>query len=147
MLALIHRLQLETTSSPQFLDITQEVQEFVRDSRIQNGCVVIYSKHTTGAIRVNENEPLLIQDLEEFLERIASRDGYYHHNDLSLRTVNVKDEEYPNGHAHCQHLLLGASETIPIVGGVLEMGQWQSVFFVELDRPRTREVILQVLGE
>ena len=147
MLAQIHRLQLQTANAPQFLDITPRVQEFVSESRILNGCVVIYSRHTTGAIRVNENEPLLIKDMERFLERIASRDDYYHHNDLSIRTVNVNDDEYPNGHAHCQHLLLGASETIPIVNGVLEMGQWQSIFFVELDRPRPREVILQVLGE
>lgn len=147
MLTLINRLVLETTRAPQFVDITQGVEEFVRDSRIQNGCVVVYSKHTTAAIRINENEPLLLQDMERFLGRIASPNGRYQHNDFHLRTVNMSEDECPNGHAHCQHLLMSTSETIPIIGGVLQLGRWQRVFLVELDRPRSREVILQVLGE
>ncbi len=147
MLALTNRMMVETTRSPQFIDITQKVERFVRDSRIQNGCVVIYSKHTTAAIRINENEPLLLQDMERFLDGIASRDGYYQHNDFSVRTVNMTEDECPNGHAHCQHLLLSTSETIPIIDGELQLGRWQCIFLVELDRPRTREVILQALGE
>ena len=55
-------------------------------------------------------------------------------------------EECPNAHAHLQHLLLGASEAVPVVGGELWLGQWQRIFLVELDRPREREVLLQVVG-
>ena len=147
MQALTNRIKLETTRAPQFIDITQEVEAFVRDSRIQNGCVVVYAKHTTAAIKINENEPLLMQDLEQFLIRIASPRGYYQHNDFTVRTVNMTEDECPNGHAHCQHLLLSTSETVPIIDGMLQLGRWQRVFLVELDRPRTREVILQVLGD
>ncbi len=147
MLALTNRLIVETTRAPQFVDITQDVAEFVHSTGIRNGCVVIFSKHTTAAIRINENEPLLLQDMERFLERLASRNGDYLHNDFSLRTVNMTEDECPNGHAHCQHLLLSSSETIPIIGGELQLGRWQHIFLVELDRPRAREVVLQVLGE
>lgn len=146
MLAITNRIILETTKAPQFIDITQEVTEFVASSGLSNGCVVVYSKHTTAAIKINENEPLLMKDMEKFLGRIASSEDYYHHNDFTLRTVNMTENECPNGHAHCQHLLMSTSETIPIIDGELQLGQWQRVFLVELDRPRSREVIIQVLG-
>ena len=147
MLTLTNRILLEATRAPQFIDITQEVEEFVQGTSIQNGCVVVYSKHTTAAIKINENEPLLLQDMERFLDSIASPDGHYQHNDFSVRTVNMTEDECPNGHAHCQHLLMSSSETIPIIGGALQLGRWQRIFLVELDQPRPREVILQVLGE
>ena len=59
----------------------------------------------------------------------------------------MNEDECPNGHAHCQHLLLGTRETIPIVQGVMDVGRWQSIFFIELDHPRQREVVVQVFGE
>ncbi|MCH7706396.1 MAG: YjbQ family protein [Chloroflexi bacterium] len=147
MLALTNRLVFETTKAPEFIDITDDVVRFVRESRVQNGCVVIYSKHTTAAIKVNENEPLLIEDMERFLKRIAPQDANYRHNDFSIRTVNLEEDDCPNGHAHCQHLLMSTSETVPVIDGELQLGRWQRVFLVELDRPRSREVVLQALGE
>lgn len=140
-------LKLESTKAPEFLDITQRVQECVAESGVTLGFVVIYSKHTTAAIKINENEPLLLQDMEQFLERISPRNGNYRHNDFSVRTVNMTEEECPNGHAHCQQLLLGTSETVPIVEGMMQFGRWQSIFLIELDHPREREVVVQVLGE
>ena len=147
MPAVANRLLLQTTKPREFIDITPQVVAFVASSAIQNGCVVVYSRHTTGAIKVTENEPLLIQDMEELLERVAPRDNEYRHNDFGTRTVNMTENERPNGHAHCQHLLMNTSETVPIVDGELQFGRWQSVFFVELDGPMSREVILQILGE
>ena len=58
----------------------------------------------------------------------------------------MTEDESPNGHAHCQHLLLGASETIPLVEGRLMFGRWQRVFLIELDRARTRDVVVSVMG-
>ncbi len=147
MIAITNRLELETVRAPQFVDITEHVVSFARDARVQNGFVVIFSQHTTAAIKISENEPLLLQDLEQFLERIASRNGHYQHNDFTIRTVNMTEDECPNGHAHCQHLLMSTSETIPIIDGELQLGKWQRVFLVELDRPRPREIILQAIGE
>ena len=147
MLAVTNHLVLETTKPFEFVDITDQVVDFVSASAISNGCVVIFSKHTTGAIKVNENEPLLIEDMEVFLQKLAPKENYYRHNDFKTRTVNMTDDECPNGHAHCQHLLMSTSETIPIIDGALQFGKWQSVFFIELDGPRSREVILQVIGQ
>ncbi|HDS28922.1 MAG TPA: YjbQ family protein [Candidatus Acetothermia bacterium] len=89
---------------------------------------------------------MLLQDMGCFLKRFAPPDGEYSHNDFGVRTVNMTEDECPNGHAHCQHLLLSASETIPVVSGRPLLGQWQSVFFIELDRPRDRQIVIQVQG-
>jgi secondary thiamine-phosphate synthase enzyme len=140
-------LKIETTKAPEFIDITALVQECVTRSQVERGFVVVYSMHTTAAIKVNENEPLLLQDMEKFLERISPRNGDYKHNDFTIRTVNMNEDECPNGHAHCQHLLLSTSETIPIAGGRMRFGRWQSIFLIELDHPRPREVVVQVMGE
>ena len=140
-------LRFKANRSLEFMDITRQVQDCLTDSGVQTGLVVVYSKHTTAAVKINENEPLLLEDLGRFLERIAPRDGHYRHNDFSVRTVNMTDDECPNGHSHCQQLLLGTSETIPVMRGIIQLGRWQSIFLIELDHPRTREVIVQVLGE
>jgi secondary thiamine-phosphate synthase enzyme len=140
-------ITVETEKAPQFIDITEEVERAVAEAGLTEGIALIYSRHTTAAIRINENEPLLLHDMAEFLERLAPRDCAYSHNDFSIRTVNMTEDECPNGHAHCQHLLLGASEAVPILGGKLQLGRWQRIFLVELDRPRTREVLVQIIGE
>ncbi len=141
-----HTLSIYTNRAPGFFDITAEVMDAVGESSVRDGLVLVYSRHTTAAIKINEHEPLLIDDMEDFLKRIAPPDDYYRHNDFDLRTTNMTPDEHPNGHAHCQHLLLSASETIPIVDGRLDLGRWQRIFLVELDRPRPREVFVKVLG-
>ena len=142
----VFSFKIETQAAPEFIDLTELTKDCVGKSGILNGSITIFSKHTTAAIKINENEPLLIQDMEKFLERIAPRDGDYLHNDFTIRTVNMTEDECPNGHAHCQHLMLGTSESVPIVDGRLMFGQWQRVFFIELDMPRRREVVVQVMG-
>ena len=146
MKSLVQPLQVVTSSAPEFVDITDRVAAVVREAGILAGLVVVYSRHTTAAVTINEWEPLLLEDMALLLERVAPRHGAYRHNDFSVRTVNMIEDESPNGHAHCRHLLLGASETIPIVDGRIALGQWQRVFLVELDQPRTRDVLVQVLG-
>lgn len=140
------RLFFQTTSAPEFVDITDEVRGVLARSRVDNGFAVVFSRHTTAAIRINEAEPLLLQDLEAMLARIAPPGVYYRHNDLSIRTVNLTEDEDLNGHAHCQHLLMGASEAIPCAEGELLLGRWQRIFLVELDTARSREVIVQIVG-
>jgi len=146
MNALLQRINITTTKAPELIDITDQVEEAVAASQIRDGIAVVYSKHTTAAIKINENEPLLLQDMAHFLEKCAPRNGNYLHNDFTIRK-NMPDDECPNGHAHCQHLLLGTSESIPIISGDLQFGTWQRVFLIELDRPRDREVLIQILGQ
>jgi secondary thiamine-phosphate synthase enzyme len=142
-----HSLMVRTDKGPQFIDITDGVAGLARKSAIRNGFAIVFTRHTTAAIRINENEPLLLRDMEEFLKKVAPAHIYYNHNDFSRRTANMSEGEEPNGHSHCQQLLLGASEAIPIVDGQLLLGQWQRLFLVELDRSREREVVVQLVGD
>ena len=139
--------RVKTTCAPEFIDITDWVAECVAESQISNGFVVVYSKHTTAAVKINENEPLLLDDMAGFLEKIFPRDHSYQHNNFEIRTVNMNENESPNGHAHLQHLLMGTSETVPVMDGQMQFGTYQSIFFIELDHPRPREVLVQIVGE
>lgn len=139
-------ISLKSTEAPQFINITDHVSESVALAGLSTGFVVIFTRHTTAAVKINESEPLLLEDMKDFLNKIAPKGDYYRHNDFTIRTVNMTEDECPNGHSHCQHLLMGSSEMIPVVDGQLQLGQWQSVFLVELDRPRDREVHIQVFG-
>src|SRR5712692_7162033 len=111
---------------------------------------LVYSLHTTCAIVINERESGFIKDFEELIHGLVPADRDYRHDDMALRTENLEedDHEFPNGHAHCKQALIGsASQAIPVVDGELQLGRWQRVFFVELDRARDRRVLIQVLGE
>ena len=144
-------LRVETKDAPEFIDITDDVVDFVRQSNTRNGTVLVFSKHTTVAITIQENEPLLLTDMANMLERLSPRAADYRHNDFTVRTVNMHEDECPNGHSHCQHLTLGTSETLPIVDGEMVLGEFQRVFAVELDAEKAnqvgrREVLVQVMG-
>jgi secondary thiamine-phosphate synthase enzyme len=139
-------VELTTQEAPSFVDITEEVSTVVASSGVRFGQVNIFSTHTTAAIKINENEPLLLTDLARALCKLAPIDAYYEHNDFSRRSVNMNEDECQNGHAHCQHLFLSASETVPIMDGQLTLGQWQRIFLIELDRPRRRRVLINVIG-
>ncbi len=140
-------LTFESERAPQFIDITDEVTDVVDRSEVETGYVAIFSRHTTAAIKINEAEPLLLKDMEHFLERLASKDAYYGHNDFAIRTVHMHEDECPNGHSHCQHLFLGASENIPVVDGRLTLGEFQRIFMVELDDQKDqRTILVQVMG-
>ena len=140
-------LSVKTKEAPEFIDITDWVSDCVAESKVNNGFAVVFSKHTTAAVKINENEPLLLEDMASFLEEVAPRYADYRHNDFEIRTVNMTPDESPNGHAHLQHLLLGTSETVPIINGSMQFGTYQSIFFIELDHPRSRQVMVQVVGE
>jgi secondary thiamine-phosphate synthase enzyme len=139
-------LEYETSAAPEFIDITEDVRRVVDASGVQFGQVTIFSQHTTAAIKINENEPLLLRDLARLLRQFAPPNAYYEHNDFSVRTVNMNEDECANGHAHCQHLFLSASETVPVVDGGLTLGTWQRIFLIELDHPRLRRVLVNIVG-
>jgi secondary thiamine-phosphate synthase enzyme len=143
----LRRLAFETREPIQFLDITDEIADAVRRTGVVNGIVTIVSRHTTMAVRIQEDEPLLLEDLLNMLKRLAPSDVHYRHNDFRIRTHHMHDDESPNGHSHCLQFLLGTSETVPVMDGELMLGQWQRIFLVELDGPRPkREVLVQTVG-
>jgi secondary thiamine-phosphate synthase enzyme len=143
-----HRtLNLHTDECLQFIDLTAALRQFVDDSGIVNGILNIQTRHTTTAIIVNENEPLLLADLKKTLERLAPQTVSYAHDDFDIRTENLTPDERPNGHAHCKALFLRSSETLNIMNGELDLGRWQRVFFLELDGARPRTISLSLLGQ
>jgi secondary thiamine-phosphate synthase enzyme len=139
-------LTTTTTTAPEFIDITDEVQSIVAASGAKFGQVTVFSTHTTAAIKVNENEPLLLEDMARVLREMAPVDASYEHNDFTKRTVNMEEGECKNGHAHCQHLFLPTSETLPVLDGQIPIGKWQRIFLIELDRARDRRVLVNVVG-
>jgi len=142
----LEQLTYRTSGAGEFIDITDDVARVLRASGARRGLVQVYSTHTTAAVRVNENEPLLLGDFRRFLAAVAPEsEGAYDHDDMARR-VGVPADEPVNGHAHCRHLLLGASETVPVVDGRLVLGRWQRLFLVELCSARERRVVVQVLG-
>lgn len=143
-------IQLKTKKPLQFIDLTNEISHFVVKSKVNNGSALIFSKHTTVAIRVNEKEKGFFADFADLTKRLAPKDAYYRHNDLSIRTENLvcdpKASDCLNGHSHCLHLFLGTSETVPIIDGQLTLGTFQRIFAIELDCARKREIVVQVSG-
>jgi secondary thiamine-phosphate synthase enzyme len=139
-------LEVQTTGARQFLDITDQVSAVIRRSGIGQGWASVFSKHTTAAVVIQENEPMLLKDLDALLERLSAKTGSYEHNDLSRRAGEIEPGECANGHAHCQHLLLGSSENLPVADGRLDLGRWQRIFLIELDRARDRQVVVQAFG-
>jgi secondary thiamine-phosphate synthase enzyme len=142
----LRRLDVPTSQHTEFVDITRMLQDQVSAAGLRDGRLHLQSLHTTLGLTLNENEPLLMQDLEAALERAAPLGPDYAHDDLHSRT-GIGAGEPRNGHAHCRALFLLPSCTVLVEGGRLVLGRWQSVFAVELDGPRRRQLALQLDGE
>jgi secondary thiamine-phosphate synthase enzyme len=133
-------LSLATTEPIQLCDVTAEVDRLFQSTGLRDGFVTLMSPHTTAHINLNEREPQLQLDMLDFLERWVPRDADYRHNRAPV-------DGRSNAHSHLMGLLMNATESVPFADGKLLLGDWQSVFFVELDGPRAeRRVYLQFLG-
>ena len=123
-----------TKGEIEFIDLTEKTQEAAAKSKIQNGIVHIFAPHATGILILTENDPELLSDIEELLQKLVPKQKPYAHPS--------------NAHAHLRSLMLPPDKTLPIVDGRVEFGTWQSLLFVETDvYPRKRTVIIQVLGK
>ncbi len=133
-------LRLETERGPQALDITREVTSAVANSRIRDGLACVFTPSSTSAILTNEFEPgLMEEDLPAALERLFPKALDYGHE---------RRWGDGNGHSHVRATFLGPSLTVPVVEGRLALGTWQQIVFLELDnKPRRREVLVQVVGD
>ncbi len=133
-------LALSTKEGPQTQDITREVVAAVRKSGIRDGLACVFTPSSTSAILTNEFEPgLMTEDLPAALERLFPEGLVYGHE---------KRWRDGNGHSHVRATFLGPSLTIPVTHGELALGTWQQVVFLELDnKPRRREVLVQVVGD
>ena len=139
-------ISLETKESFDIIDITERIKRFVQESKIENGLINIQTLHTTAKIFVNENEPELLKDIKNHLEKLAPKKNEYYHDDFNVRTVNMCENECANGHSHCKAIHLPTSVSLNIVFNKLQLGAWQRILFIELDRARKRKVGIQVIG-
>lgn len=139
---------IETSGRFQAVDITDDVMAVVPSSGVVNGTVLVFCPHTTCSIMVGAPGPQLEASFAKAMEAICPESDYYAHDDLSIRTENLVDNEPANAPAHILNAVMGkASECIPVVGGRLALAPGQRVLFVELDSARPRQYTIQVTGE
>jgi secondary thiamine-phosphate synthase enzyme len=139
MAVVTKNFQIKSKSENDIIDITDQVSKIVKESKIENGVVIVFVVGSTAAITTIEYEPGLQKDFPDMLSRLVPRDIEYAHD-------NTWHDG--NGHSHVRASLIGPSVTIPFIEGHLALGTWQQVVLVEMDtRPRERKIILQVMGE
>ncbi|OGI17451.1 MAG: hypothetical protein A3J63_04295 [Candidatus Moranbacteria bacterium RIFCSPHIGHO2_02_FULL_40_12b] len=141
-----HIINLTTSATLDFIDVTEKIQKKIKEAGIREGVINIQSLHTTMAVIVNEAEPLLIEDMKKLLEKLAPRTYKYMHDNFEIRTANMCDGECANGHSHNKALHLPTSVMMNIKENNLQLGTWQRVFAIELDRSRPRRIALQIMG-
>lgn len=130
-------LKIDTKDNFQIIDITKEIDNLLNNLDISNGILNIFSKHSTTAIVINENESGLLNDFKKSIGNLIPEHDNYKHDLIDN-----------NAAAHLKSFLLSSSETIPINNNKLDLGTWQSIFFIELDGPRkNRNIKVTVIGE
>jgi secondary thiamine-phosphate synthase enzyme len=128
-------IHVSSTKRDEFVDITPEVQSCVQKSGVQNGVCILSVPHTTAGLAVNENwDPSVRADVLQVLDRLVPWQADYHHTE-------------GNAAAHVKSCLVGASETLLVEGGKLDLGTWQGVFFAEFNGPRRRRVLVRVIPD
>lgn len=132
-------INLHTHGNTDIQDITSQVDHLVRQSELNNGIVTIFCPSSTSAITTIEYEPGVVQDLKRLFDEIIPVNRHYAH-DAAWGDGN--------GHAHVRAALLGPSLTIPFTHKRLQLGTWQQIIYVDFDnRPRKRELVIQIIGE
>jgi secondary thiamine-phosphate synthase enzyme len=133
------KLTADTQGYCDIVDLTPRIQEEVKREKIESGLATVFVSGSTAALTTIEHEPGLIEDLKEFVERLIPSNRRYHHDD------RWGDD---NGFSHLRASLFGPSLQIPIEKGRLLLGTWQQVVLLDFDnRPRAREVVVQLMGE
>ncbi|MEM2401410.1 MAG: secondary thiamine-phosphate synthase enzyme YjbQ, partial [Candidatus Bathyarchaeia archaeon] len=126
----------------EIIDVTGKVSGIIERSGVRNGLVNLWVPHTTAAIAVNERDPDLWEDILSIMEKLVPVRGDYRHN---AKYGWIPSEQ--NAHAHILNCLIKPSITIPIENGLMLLGTWQSILFIEMDGPQTRTVQVHVMGE
>jgi secondary thiamine-phosphate synthase enzyme len=131
----IQTFKIKTARRTQLLDVTAQVQQAVEKSKVSAGICYVYVPHTTAAIMINEcADPDVATDLEGAFDRLIPFEGPYRHAE-------------GNSDSHMKSVLVGASQTIFVEGGQLQLGRWQGVFFCEFDGPRDRRLHVKIVAD
>jgi secondary thiamine-phosphate synthase enzyme len=126
--------EVKTSERLEIIDISSGINSIVTGSNVKTGLVNVFSKHSTSGIVINENESGLVEDFKNLLKKIVQDDAGYKHDRIDN-----------NADSHLRSLLLGNSVSVPVDNGRMDLGTWQSIFFIELDGPRTRNITVTVL--
>lgn len=129
-------ITIQTNRQREIINITSEVRKAVSESKVREGICLVFTPHATAAIMLNEFEPNIASDYLKFFEKIVPKSSEWKHN--------VIDD---NAEAHLLSAFVGPSATIPISNGELVLGTWQSILLCELDGPRNRRVVVQIVGK
>ncbi len=129
-------LRLSTSKRFELVDITAEVEKIVAESGVCKGMVLVFAPHATAAIIANEHEAGLLEDIVTWIREHFQPERGWMHNRID-----------DNAHAHLASAFIGASRVFPVWDCRLVRGTWQNIMLVEMDGPRTRRVIVEVMGE
>ena len=133
------KIRFSTEGNSEIINLTNTVKEHLEGTNLNSGLANLFIPGATGGLTTMEYEPGLIDDLRQTFQRIAPEETKYLHN------LTHKDR---NAHSHIRASLIGPSLTIPFENTTLQLGKWQQIVFIDFDnRPRKREVILQIIGE
>lgn len=130
-------LWFNTRKRREYINVTGEVENAVRESGIQEGMVLVSAMHITAGVYVNDDEQGIIHDIDEMLEKLAPYGKAYRHHQTGE----------DNGDAHLKSLLVHHQVIIPVTGGRLDFGPWQQVYYAEFDGQRKKRVVIKVIGE
>jgi secondary thiamine-phosphate synthase enzyme len=137
MTATTREISLKTRGDGDTIDITDQIEAAVRSSRVADGVVVVFVPGSTAAVTTVEYESGMVADLRDAMERLVPKEGRYAHNHGGES----------NGHAHVRAAIMGPSLSVPVSGGRPVLGTWQQIVLVDFnDRPRSRTVVVQVIG-
>lgn len=130
-------LWFETKKHRDYINITDKIEGLVKKSGVKEGIALVSAMHITAGVYVNDAEDGLIQDIDEWLERLCPfRKDYRHH-----RTGET------NGDSHLKSLLIGHQQVLPITDGKLDLGPWEQVYYAEFDGERRKRAVVKILGE
>ena len=131
-------LTLHTKTRREYLNITDQVEAILHKSGIREGLVLVNAMHITASVYINDDERGLIQDFDEFLEKVAPYDAkkYRHHQ---------TGED--NGDAHLKRQLFGREVVVAVTNGKLDFGPWEQIFYAEFDGRRDKRVLVKIIGE
>lgn len=130
-------LTFNTHRHREYVNITERVAEVVTASGVQEGMALVSAMHITAGVYVNDAESGLIQDIDDWLQRVAPEGPDYRHH----RTGEV------NGDAHLKNLVIGHQVIVPITDGDMDLGPWQQIYYAEFDGQRPKRLIVKVMGE
>lgn len=133
------KINLQTKGKDDMIDITGKVEEAISKTKIKDGIVTVFISGSTGSVTTIEYEPGLIKDIKDAGERLAPSGKRYAHDDTWGDG---------NGYSHIRASVIGPSVSVPVSSGKMTLGTWQQIVVIDHDnRSRSREVIIQVMGE